>query len=72
MLRYLNRDVYIIGGARTYLDFADVIEKWIVTEVPVVVPDADVFMPKDFLAGFHVTETRELGDGLKVKSFLRK
>ena len=67
LAQYLNRDMYVIGGARVYADFADVIEKWIVTEVPLTVDDADTFMPKDFLDEFELDETRDLGDGLHVK-----
>ena len=32
--KYLNCDLFIIGGAKTYENFADAIDKWIVTEVP--------------------------------------
>ena len=67
LAKYLDRDVYIIGGSKTYAEFADVIEKWIVTEVPVTVEDADTFMPADFLDGFELKETRDLGDDLLVK-----
>ena len=67
LAKYLDRDVYIIGGSKTYAEFADVIEKWIVTEVPVTVADADTFMPADFLDGFELEETRDLGDDLIVK-----
>ena len=70
--KYLNRDVYIIGGAKTYEAFADVIEKWIVTEVPIDVPDADVFMPGDFLDDFEVDSMRDLGDGLIVRTLTRR
>lgn len=69
--KYLNCDIYIIGGAKTYENFADLIERWIVTEVPLTIEDADVFMPGDFLGGFDLTETIELGDELKVKMFDR-
>ena len=67
LAKYLNRDVYIIGGAKTYVEFADVIDKWIVTTVPDDVEDADTFMPENFLNGFEVDETKALGDGLSVK-----
>ena len=70
--KYLNRDVYIIGGAKTYAAFADVIDKWLVTEVPVDVPDADVFMPDDFLDHFEVDAMRDLGDGLIVRTLTRR
>ena len=67
LARYLNRDVFIIGGAKTYAEFAGDIEKWIVTEVPLTVEDADTFMPTDFLEGFEIAETRVLEGDLRVK-----
>jgi dihydrofolate reductase len=70
--QYLNRDVYIIGGAKTYEAFADDIVKWIVTEVPDEAEGADTFMPADFLDGFELAETKDLGDGLIVKILHRK
>lgn len=68
---YLKCDVFIIGGAQTYENFADVIDKWIVTEIPETVEDADVFMPRDFLRGFAATETVELGEALRASSYVR-
>jgi len=68
---YLKCDLFIIGGAKTYSEFADVIDKWILTEVPLTIEDADVFMPGDFLAGFELSESNELGGGLVVKTFHR-
>jgi dihydrofolate reductase len=67
----LDRDIYIIGGAKTFENFADVIGKWIVTEVPLEIEDADTFMPADFLDGFQLIETKELDEGLKTKIFIR-
>ena len=69
---YLKCDVFIIGGAKTYVEFADVIDKWIVTQVPIDVEGADTFMPADFLDGFSVVETLELADGLVVDIFRRE
>ena len=71
LARYLNRDVFIIGGGKTYAEFADEIERWIVTEVPLTVDDADTFMPCDFLAGFELIDSKSLGDDLVVKTFQR-
>lgn len=65
-------DIFIIGGSQTFETFADEIEKWYVTEVPIEVEDADVFMPRDFLDGFEETEQIDLGEGLRVKVFQRK
>ena len=70
--RYLNRDLYVIGGAQIYRDLADSIEKWIVTWVPDEVSDADTFLPHDFLDGFVETQSCDLGDGLIVKTLCRK
>ncbi len=72
LARYLNRDVYIIGGAQTYAEFADVIEKWIVTFVPEEIVGADVFIPKNFLDGFDLVDTKDLGERLQVKILHRK
>ena len=68
----LNKDIFIIGGAKTYTEFADVIENWIVTEGPLTVQDADTFMPTDFLDGFEIAETRDLGDDLHVQILHRQ
>ncbi len=71
MANYLDCDLFIIGGAETYKNFADVIEKWIVTEIPIEVRDADTFMPRGFLGGFEVDKTKELPDDLRVKIYRR-
>lgn len=68
---FLKCDLFIIGGAKTYAEFADVIDKWIVTQVPVEVEDADTFMPPDFLGGFQTVETKEISDGLIIETFRR-
>lgn len=65
-------DIFIIGGAKTYADFADVIDKWIVTRIPKNVDDADTFMPEGFLDEFSVGETHNLGDGLSVEILHRQ
>jgi len=70
--KYLNCDVFIIGGAKTYENFAGLIEKWIVTEVPLIVEDADTFMPHDFLDDFELLETKDIGEDLNVKFLHRK
>ena len=70
--KYLNRDVYIIGGAAVYASFADVMDRWLVTDIPLDVPDADTFMPRDFLADFELHETKDLGDGLTVRVMHRR
>ena len=68
---YLKCDVFVIGGAKTYAEFADVIDKWIVTQIPVDVEGADTFMPADFTDGFESRESIELTDELTVETFHR-
>jgi len=67
-----HTDLFVIGGAAIFKEFAHDLEQWIVTEVPLTVGDADVFMPEDFLDGFELGSTRELGDGLVVKFYDRR
>lgn len=69
LAKYLSCDLFIVGGARTYENFADQIEKWIVTEIPESVPDADTFMARDFLSDFEMRETLKIGDRLRVKIY---
>jgi dihydrofolate reductase len=69
--KYLACDIFIIGGAKTYESFADLIEKWIVTEIPETVENADAFMPETFLDGFELSNAEEISENLKVKTFLR-
>ena len=69
---YLKCDVFLIGGARTYEDFSDVIDEWTVTEIPETIEDADVFMPDDFLNGFRMKAQLTLETGLLVKIYGRE
>jgi dihydrofolate reductase len=69
LANYLKSDLFVIGGAKTYSEFGDIIEKWIVTEIPEIVENADTFISKDFLEGFHLTETKKLDGDLKVKIY---
>ncbi|MEP7075009.1 MAG: dihydrofolate reductase, partial [Acidobacteriota bacterium] len=67
LTKFLNCDLFVIGGAKTFNDFADVIERWSVTEVPADIEDADTFMPANFLDGFKLTQEKKLEDDLNVK-----
>jgi dihydrofolate reductase len=69
LANYLKCDLFIIGGAKTYENFADVINQWIVTEVPDTVDNADTFLPRDFLNKFAVKETKEIEKDLRVKIY---
>ena len=65
----LNTDMFVIGGAQVYEAFMPHVEKWIITEVPLTVSGADAFMPKGYLDGFKVVESKPLGEGLVVKVY---
>lgn len=67
-----GRDVFIIGGASVYAAFADLIDRWIVTEIPETVEDADTFMPRDFLDDFDGEDVIDLDDDLRVRILHRR
>lgn len=67
--KYLNCDLFIIGGAATYENFSNVIEKWIVTRIPETVENADAFMAEDFLSDFSLSKTENLEDDLNVEFY---
>ena len=71
LTEFLNCDLFVIGGAQTYENFADAIEKWIVTEIPETIADADTFMPRESLKGFEVEETKRLDAELTAKIYRR-
>jgi len=65
----LSTDLFVIGGAQIYEAFREHIEKWIITEVPLTVQGADAFMPKGYLDGFKVVDSKPLDDDLTVKFY---
>ena len=67
-----GRDVFVIGGASIYHAFADVIDRWIVTEIPENIEDADTFMPRDFLDEFEGEDVIDLEDNLRVRILHRR
>jgi dihydrofolate reductase len=68
---YLSCDLFVIGGEQVYRTFLGEIDKWIVTVVPLVVEDADTFMPEDYLQGFKPYDYRELEENLGVTFYER-
>lgn len=68
---YLRCDLFIIGGRQVYEDFLPLIERWIVTEIPLAVEDADTYMPQDFLRGFETVDSLQLEEDLRVKFYER-
>lgn len=67
----LKGDLFVIGGEQVYRSFLPDIEKWIVTEVPLAIEEADAFVPENYLAGFKETGTRELEDNLTAHFYQR-
>lgn len=72
LTEYLNCDLFVIGGDKTYTSFKEHITRWIVTEVPLVIGDADTFMPEDFLDGFELLITEEGDEDLTIKTYGRR
>lgn len=70
--KYLNRDIFIIGGAKTYAELADIIDHWLVTMIPETIEDADTFMPREFLTEFSEIGSQQLEDSLIVRKYARK
>jgi dihydrofolate reductase len=68
---YLACELFIIGGAEVFRAFREDIERWIVTEVPLAVEDADTFMPEDYLEGFRAIDSRTLEENLRVTFYER-
>ncbi|HEV7860319.1 MAG TPA: dihydrofolate reductase [Pyrinomonadaceae bacterium] len=66
---YLRCDLFIIGGRQVYEGFLPLIDRWIVTEIPLSVEDADTFMPEDFLDGFKPYDSLQLEEDLQVKFY---
>lgn len=71
LARYLKCDLFVIGGAKVYESFLPYFEKWVVTEVPLSVEGADTFIPGGYLIGFKRIESKELEEGLTVRTYVR-
>lgn len=71
LAKYLACDLYVIGGAEIFRAFRADIQRWLVTEIPLTVADADTFMPANFLEGFAPGESIELEKGLAVRVYER-
>src|ERR1044072_2583730 len=63
--------LFVIGGEKVYRSFLPHIDKWLVTEVPLTVQDADAFVPENYLEGFRLTGSRELEPHLNVQVYER-
>nr|AIA16575.1 Dihydrofolate reductase [uncultured bacterium] len=68
----LDCDLYVIGGEQVYNAFLPHIDRWLVTEVPLTINDADTFIPKEYLRDFECIESSEIGENLTVRLYQRK
>jgi dihydrofolate reductase len=71
LARDQESDLFVIGGEQVYGAFMPHIEKWIVTEVPLIVEDADAFVPQNYLARFTRSNSQTIGEDLTVSIYVR-
>jgi len=67
----LTTDLFVIGGAQVYREFLPFIERWLITEVPLIVKGADAFMPEGYLDAFEAKSKKKLNDDLKIVTYER-
>ncbi|MCS6874226.1 MAG: dihydrofolate reductase [Pyrinomonadaceae bacterium] len=70
--RYLNCDIFIIGGAKVYSTFSREIQRWFVTEIPLEIENADTFMLENFLEDFDQINTINLQNEVTVRVYERR
>ena len=68
---YLRCDLFVMGGQQIYRAFLSHIDRWVVTEVPITVEGADVFVPQNYLEGFKPVDSKKLEQDLVVKIYDR-
>ncbi len=68
----LEGDLFVIGGEQVYRSFLPHIEKWIVTEVPLMIEDADAFVPENYLDGFTKSGSKQIDEDLTASFYIRK
>ncbi len=55
--RYLNKNIFIIGGEKIFSLFSDNIEEWFITRIPLYISSADTFMHNEWLGDFSKYKT---------------
>ena len=71
LARDFKGELFVIGGEQVYRSFLPYIEKWIVTEVPLTIEDADAFVPQNYLEGFELINATKIDDDLTVKFYTK-
>lgn len=72
LAKYLDGDLFVMGGEQVYREFLPHIEQWIVTEVPLEVEGADAFVPENYREGFVRTGQKQLDQNLTVSIYTRE
>ncbi len=67
----LKCDLFVIGGEQVYRSLLPHIEKWVVTEVPLTIENADTFVPDNYLEGFKSTGSHVLEENLTARFYER-
>jgi dihydrofolate reductase len=68
----LNGDLFVIGGEQVYRAFLPYLDKWIVTEIPMLVQDPDAFVPENYLDGFQPSGSTTIDEELTVSFYNRE
>ena len=68
----LKTDLFVIGGEQVYRSFLPYIEKWIVTEVPLTIENADAFVPPNYLKEFRLTDSKKIDGELTLSFYSRE
>jgi dihydrofolate reductase len=68
----LKCDLFVIGGEQVYRALLPYIEKWIVTEVPQTIENADAFVPENYLEGFTLSASKGIDGNLTVAFYKRE
>jgi len=55
-----THEIFVIGGAMTYQEFAPLVDRYLVTVVDHTVPDADAFLDQSILDGFQNWKRNEI------------
>lgn len=69
LAKFLKCDLFVIGGSKTYTEFAQFIDRWVVTEVAIEVNDADTFLPSNLFVGFTLVQRSEISADLTVSQY---
>lgn len=64
--------LYVIGGAQVYEYMNPMVDEWLITRIPLSVPEADTYLPAHLLEPFTLKSQRSLDGGLVVQRWGRR